>query len=94
MQDRKLGVLLRCIVAREADADGWSSHDALGFGGNRAVTTAIRDAFSVIVPDAFDVIEGDRRGNSRLNLWVEVEHVDWEALLAHPDPGVRKVAAE
>jgi hypothetical protein len=61
---------------------------------NRAITTAIRDTFTGMVPEGFEVIEGDRRGDGRLNPSIGVAHVDWDALFVHPDAGIQRVAAE
>jgi hypothetical protein len=87
-------VVLRRMVAREREAGGWSSRDALGIGANRAATTLIRETFANLVPAGFEVLEGDRRGNFRLSPDVVVEAIDWDALAAHPDAGVQRVAVE
>jgi CheY-like chemotaxis protein len=94
LQDSKYVVVLRCIAAREREIAAWSSRDALGIGGNRAATTLIREAFAGLVPDGFEILEGDRRGNFRLNPSVVVTRVNWEALALHPDPSVQRVAVE
>jgi CheY-like chemotaxis protein len=92
MQDGKLLVVLRSIVARGQSEGGWSSRDALGIGADRAATARIRETFAGIVPDGVDVLEGDRRGNFRLSPSVVVAAVSWDALAAHPHDGVRKLA--
>jgi hypothetical protein len=54
----------------------------------------VRQAFVGLVPEGFQVIEGDRRGQFRLHPDVVVERVDWEALSRHPDAAVKKLAVE
>jgi CheY-like chemotaxis protein len=94
LQDRNFLIVLRAIVARGHDKAGWAARTALGIGEDRAVTTRIREAFRDLVPAGFVILEGDRRGNFRLNPDAVVERVDWEALERHPDAGVQKVAVE
>jgi CheY-like chemotaxis protein len=94
MQDARFAVLLRCLVARERSPEAWSSREALGIARSRNATTYIREAFDGLVPDGFQAIEGDRRGNVRLNPEIVVERVDWDVLAEHPDPSVARVALE
>jgi hypothetical protein len=94
MQDSRLAILLRCIVARDRSLEAWSSRDALGIGESRSATTQLRQAFEGLVPPGFEVLEGDRRGSFRLNPAVIVESVDFDALAEHPDPGVVRVVQE
>jgi hypothetical protein len=94
MQDSRFLALLRFVVARSRDLEAWSSREALGIATSRNVTTYIREAFDGLVPEDFEVIEGDRRGNVRLNPQIVVEPVLWDALAQHPDPGVARVAME
>jgi hypothetical protein len=93
MQDGKFVVLLRMVVAREKSAQGWASRDELGLeSGNRDATTRIRAVFEGLVPDGFNPVEGDGRGQFRLNLGIVVERVEWGALRGHPSAGVKRVA--
>ena len=94
MQDSRLAILLRCIVARDRSLEAWSSRVALGIGESRSATTQLRQTFEGLVPPDFEVLQGDRRGNFRLNPAVVVEAVDFDALAEHPDPGVVRVVQE
>ena len=93
MQDAKFVVLLRLVVAREKRAEGWASREELGLeSGNRDATTRIRGIFEGLVPEGFNPVEGDGRGQFRLNLGIAVERVEWGALRGHPSAGVKRVA--
>lgn len=93
MQDAKLVVLLRFVVAREKSAEGWGSREELGLAsGNRDATTRIREVFEGLVPEGLNPVEGDGRGQFRLNLRIAVERVDWEKLRGHPSGAVKRVA--
>jgi CheY-like chemotaxis protein len=93
MQDAKFVVLLRLVAAREKSAEGWASRDELGLeSGNRDATTRIREVFEGLVPEGVNPVEGDGRGEFRLNLGIAVERVEWEALKGHPSLAVKKVA--
>ena len=94
VQDATFSVLLRFIVAHERGRGVYSSREALGFGKSRNATSRVRETFEGLVPEGFEVIEGDRRGGFRLNPEIEVEAVDWGGLEGHPDPGVRRIAGE
>jgi CheY-like chemotaxis protein len=94
MQDSKLAVILRCIIARERDLAAWTSKEALGIGENRATTTMVRKPFKGLAPEGFQVLEADLRGNFRLNPAVVVKRVDWEALVRHPDATIHRIAVE
>ncbi len=93
MQDGKFVILLRLVVAREKSAEGWASREELGLErGNRDATTRIRAIFEGLVGEGVNPIEGDGRGQFRLNLGIEVERVEWGALRGHPSAAVRRVA--
>ncbi len=92
MQDSKFVVLLRLVVAREKSRLGWGSREELGLVGKRNVTTAVREVFEGALPEGVNAVEGDGRGEFRLNLGIEVVRVTWGALREHPSVEVRKVA--
>ena len=92
MQDSKLVALLRLVVAREKNPLGWGSREELGLVGKRNVTTAVREVFEGALADGVNAVEGDGRGEFRLNLGIEVERVNWGGLRGHPSFEVRKVA--
>ena len=92
LPDSKFVVLLRLVAAHEREAGAWTSRALLGIT-QRDTTTRVREAFEGVVPEGFDVIEGDKRGNFRLDPRV-VGRVEWGKLEGHPDPGVGKVVGE
>ena len=54
----------------------------------------VREPIKGLVPEEFQVIEGDKRKPFRLNPEIVVEATDWERLARHPDSGVRDLAAQ
>ena len=93
LQDAKFVVLLRLVVVREKSAEGWASREELGLeSGNRDATSRIREIFEGLVPEGFNPVEGDGRGQFRLNPGIVVERVEWGALRGHPSAGVKRVA--
>jgi CheY-like chemotaxis protein len=92
MQDSKFVALLRLVVAREKNPLGWGSREELGLVGKRNVTTAVREVFEGALAEGVNAVEGDGRGEFRLNLGIEVERVNWAGLRGHPSFEVRKVA--
>jgi DNA-binding response OmpR family regulator len=94
LRDRTFVVLLHLVAVHKRAAGLWEARDALGFGRSRNAPSRVREAFDGLVPEDFEVIEGDRRGQFRLNPAIVVEPVAWDALLSHPDVEVRKIAAE
>ena len=92
LQDAKFVVLLRLVAVHERAAGTWTSRVAMGIV-QRDMTTRVREAFEGVLPEGFELVESDRRGNFRLNPAV-VGRVEWGALEGHPDPGVGKVVAE
>jgi CheY-like chemotaxis protein len=94
MQDSRFAILLRCAVAHLRSAGTWTGRDALGIGSSRSATTQIRQTFDGLVPEGFEVLEGDGRGSVRLNPAIVLEPVDFEALAKHPDPAVARIAQD
>jgi CheY-like chemotaxis protein len=92
MQDSKFVALLRLVVAREKTKLGWASREELGLVGKRNVTTAVREVFEGALAEGVNAVEGDGRGEFRLNSAIEIERVNWGALREHPSLEVRKVA--
>ena len=92
MQFSKFVVMLRLIAVHGRGNGSWESSDELGFGDNRAVTTAIRKVFAGLIPPGFEVLERDGLGQFRLNPRIVVGPVNWDALAAHPDGSVRNIA--
>jgi hypothetical protein len=87
-------VVLRRMVAREREAGGWSSRDALGIGADRDATPLIHETLANVLPAGFDMLEGDRRASFRLRRDVIVEAIHRDALAAHTDACVQRVAVE
>jgi DNA-binding response OmpR family regulator len=94
LQDAKFGVLVRFVAAHLTSPGAMTPKASLGLARSRDATTRVRQAFAGLVPEGFQVIEGDRRGQFRLHPDVVIERVDWEALAKHPDAAVKKVATE
>jgi CheY-like chemotaxis protein len=93
LQDSKFVMFLRLVAAHLVAAGSWSDRQELGMRGRNA-TTAIREAFVGLVPDGLNVIEGDGRGNFRLNPGIVVESVAWDVLASHSDGAVQRIALE
>jgi hypothetical protein len=94
LQDAKFSIVVRFVAAHLASPGAMTPKASLGLARSRDATTRVRQAFVGLVPEGFQVIEGDRRGQFRLHPDVVVERVDWEALSRHPDAAVKKLAVE
>ena len=90
----RFAVLLRAVLAHERAIGSWSDRYELGIGDDRSMTTRVREPFKGLVPEGFQVIEGDKRKQFRLNPEIVVEATDWERLARHPDSGIRNIAAQ
>jgi hypothetical protein len=93
IQDAILVVLLRLAATHVRSPGKWETRQALRITG-RNTTTRIRDVFRGKVRADFNVVESNYEGEFRLNPSIVVERIDWEALSAHPDDGIRKIAEE
>jgi hypothetical protein len=85
LQDGKLVILLRLAIAHDRAPGTWSDRNA---------TIQLREVFAGLVPEGLEAIEGDGRGNVRLNPAVVVERIEIDALAEHADPAVKRVATE
>ena len=94
IQDAKLAVLMKLVVAHLRAHASWSSREALGVVQSREALSRIRVAFRGLAPDGFEVIEGDGNRRFRLNPAVMIGKVAWEVLAEHGNAVVRKVARE
>ena len=94
LQDGRFAVLLRLIAVHLRNPGAWSSRQELGIARSPEVPSRIRKELEGAVPERFDVIVSDRGGSCRLNPEVLVERVAWDALAAHPDPKVQRIARE
>jgi len=94
LQDAKFVVFLRLVVALIREAGAWCARHDLGIAYSREVVSRIRAAFQGLVPEGFEIIEGDGNGSFRLNPAIVVESLDWVALGKHGYDGVREMAEE
>ena len=58
----------------------------------RATTTRIRVPFRGLVPNEFEVFEGDGRKRFRLNPAIVIDKTDWAKIAKHPDPAIAGIA--
>jgi hypothetical protein len=94
LQDGKLVILLRLAIAHDRAPGTWSDRNEIGIGPSHNATIQLREVFAGLVPEGLEAIEGDGRGNVRLNPAVVVERIEIDALAEHADPAVKRVATE
>ena len=82
-------------IGAHARAPGeWESVAKLGMTRNRWAPSRIQSELKTLLPPGFRVLEPNKPHSFRLNPAIVVERMDWAALAKHPQPAVRKIAAE
>lgn len=94
LPDAHFIVLVNAIGAHLHAPGEWESAAKLGMTRNRWAPSRILSELKELLPKGFRVLEPNKPHSFRLNPAIVVERVDWGALAKHPQPAVRKIAAE
>jgi CheY-like chemotaxis protein len=94
LPDGHFVVLLSAVSAHLRAPGEWHPDTKLGMVRNRWAPSRILSELKDLLPTGFRVLEANKPYNFRLNPAIVVERVDWPALAKHPQPAVRKMAAE
>lgn len=89
-------ILMHLLVARAKDDKGWVHKSELGASSDQGWkgVSRLRDETAPHLPKKTDLTENDKSGYYRLNPEVAVEKIDFDALEAHWDGRIKKLAAE